>query len=111
MARDKGLEALLNDALAGRPEITQKAMFGGLAWLWKGHLLCAARKNGGMLVRLGKGNDAWALKIDGVKPMIMHGRQLSGWVSASPDVYANDAMREKLLAAAMEFVKSLPEKG
>lgn len=110
MARDKGLEALLNDELASRPEIRQKAMFGGLAWLWNGNLLCAARKNGGMLVRLGKGNDAWALEIDGVTPMIMNGRKMSGWVSASPDVYANDAMRERLLAAAMEFVKSLPAK-
>ena len=111
MARDKGLEALLNDELAGRPGITQKAMFGGLAWLWNGHLLCAARKNRGMLVRLGKGNDAWALEIDGIEPMIMHGRQMSGWVSASADVYANDAVRQRLLAAAMEFVKSLPAKG
>lgn len=111
MARDKALEALLSDALDGWPEVTQKAMFGGLAWLWNGHLLCAARKNGGMLVRLGKGNDAWALAIDGVAPMIMNGRQMSGWVRVNADVYANDAMRQKLLAAAMKFVKSLPPKG
>jgi hypothetical protein len=111
MARDKGLEALLHDELDGRPEITQKAMFGGLAWLWNGHLLCAARKNGGMLVRLGKGNDGWALEVDGIAPMVMNGRQMSGWVRTSAEVYASDAMRKRLLKAAVEFVKTLPPKG
>ncbi|MBS1820811.1 MAG: TfoX/Sxy family protein [Acidobacteria bacterium] len=111
MARDKALEALLNDELEGRAEITQKAMFGGLAWLWNGNLLCAARKDGGMLVRLGKGNDAWVLAIKGVAPMVMNGRQMSGWVRVSAEVYAGDAMRKRLLKAAMEFVKTLPAKG
>ena len=62
MARDKGLEELLNDSLAGVPGLTTKAMFGGLAWLVNGNLLCGAREDG-MLVRLGKDKDAWALKI------------------------------------------------
>ena len=62
MARDKGLEELLNDSLTEIPGLTQKAMFGGLAWLLNGNLLCGASKNG-MLVRLGKDSDAWALKI------------------------------------------------
>ena len=62
MARDKGLEELLNDSLTEIPGLTQKAMFGGLAWLLNGNLLCGASKNG-MLVRLGKDRYAWALKI------------------------------------------------
>ena len=40
MARDKGLEELLNENLAGMPGLTQKAMFGGMAWLVNGNLLC-----------------------------------------------------------------------
>lgn len=59
MPRNKGLEELLNDSLAEIPGLTQKAMFGGLAWLLNGNLLCGAGKNG-MLVRLGKDRDAWA---------------------------------------------------
>ena len=70
MARDPGLEELINDELADLTGVTQKAMFGGLAWLANGNLLCGARKDS-LLVRLGKGNDAWALKISGVIPMIM----------------------------------------
>jgi hypothetical protein len=109
MARDKGLEEILSDELAGVRGAAQKAMFGGVAWLVNGNLLCGARTDG-MLVRLGKGNDAWALKVPGIAPMVMKGRQLSGWVRASPEACGKDALRKKLLQAALEFNRSLPKK-
>jgi hypothetical protein len=109
MARDKGLEELLNESLSGIPGLTQKTMFGGLAWLLNGNLLCGASATG-MLVRLGKDNDAWALKIPGIALMVMQGRKMNGWVRASPEVYADDKLRSKLLKAALEFNRTLPKK-
>ena len=109
MARDKGLEELVNDNLAMVPNLTQKAMFGGWAWLVNGNLLCGARV-GSMLVRLGKDRDAWALKVPGIVPMVMRGRQMNGWVRAAPEVYSDDAMRQKLLDAALDFNRPLPKK-
>ena len=102
MARNKGLEQLLSDNLAGVQGLTQKAMFGGLAWLVNGNLLCGSRDDG-MLVRLGKDNDAWALKIPGVAPMVMQGRKMTGGVRAAPEVCGADGLRKKLLKAALEF--------
>ena len=107
MARDKGLEELLNDNLAGVPGLTQKAMFGGMAWLVNGNLLCGSRDDG-MLVRLGKDNDAWALKIPVVASMVIEGRRMNGWVRAAPEVYGDDTLRKKLLKAALDFNRSLP---
>jgi hypothetical protein len=52
MTRDKGLEELVNEELSEELGITDKAMFGGWAWLLDGKLLCGARDDG-MLVRLG----------------------------------------------------------
>jgi len=109
MARDNGLEELLNDRLAPVSGLMQKAMFGGWAWMVNGNLLCAARTDG-LLVRLGKGNDAWALEIPGISPMMMQERRMHGWVRAAPEVYSNDALREKLVNAALEFNRSLPKK-
>lgn len=109
MARDKGLEALLNDSLATVHGLTQKAMFGGWAWLVNGNLLCGAR-NDGMLVRLGKENEAWALEIPGVIPMMMRERQMHGWVRAAPAAYIKDDLRHRLVEAALEFNRSLPKK-
>ena len=63
-----------------------------------------------MLVRLGKDNDAWALKVSGIALMVMQGRKMNGWVRAAPIVYGDDALRRKLLKAALEFYRTLPKK-
>lgn len=107
MARDKGLEELIQQDLSALTGITEKAMFGGWAWLLHGHLLCGSRV-GSMMVRLGKGLDAWALDIDGVSPMVMRGRALSGWIRCAPAVYGDDKVRARLLARAVDFVRTLP---
>ncbi|SCC93571.1 conserved hypothetical protein [Thiomonas sp. X19] len=109
MARDQGLEELIYDELRATPCITDKAMFGGWAWLLCGNLLCGARDDG-MLVRLGKGNDAWALAVTGIEPMLSRGKHMHGWVRAGASVYGDDDMRCQLIAAALQFVGSLPKK-
>ena len=109
MPRDQGLEALLNDDLGNLPGLTQKRMFGGWAWLLHGHLLCAARA-GSIMIRLGKGNDAWALATTGITTVVMSGREMKGWVRATPEAYASDELRQRLLRAAISFVRSLPPK-
>jgi hypothetical protein len=109
MARDEGLEELLRTDLESEPGLAEKAMFGGSAWLLRGNLLCAARDDG-MLIRLGAGNDAWALKTPAIGPMISRGRPMRGWVRAAPGAYGDDALRRRLLDAALAFVRSLPGK-
>jgi hypothetical protein len=107
MARDKGLEELIHDELRSVPDLSEKAMFGGWAWLLGGKLLCGARDDG-MLVRLGKGNDGWALAVSGVQPMLSRGKPMSGWVRADASAYWDDEFRGRLLRAARQFVGSLP---
>lgn len=109
MARGEGLEELLREDLKAEAGITEKAMFGGRAWLLYGNLLCGARDDG-MLARLGKGNDGWALAMSDIVPMISRGRRMHGWVRAGPEVFGDDALRRKLLNAALAFVRSLPAK-
>lgn len=109
MARDAGLEELLRDELGERPGLGEKAMFGGRAFLLNGHLLCGARDDG-MLIRLGKGNDAWALEQPDIKPMLSRGREMQGWVRAGPEAYGNDMLRKRLFLAALNFVEGLPPK-
>ena len=109
MARDRGLEELILDDIGSLPGLSDKKMFGGLAWMLDGHLLCGAR-DVGMMVRLGKGNDGWALELPDVAPMVMSGKQMPGWVRAGPDACADDDLRKRLLDAAIAFVRTLPPK-
>jgi len=109
MARDEGLEELPREQLRSHPGLTEKAMFGGRAWLLDGNLICGARDDG-MLVRLGAGRDGWALEMPEVAPMISRGRPMRGWVRAGPGAFGDDALRAKLVEAALAFVRSLPAK-
>ena len=108
MARDAGLEELIRADLAHRA-YSEKAMFGGWAWLLNGHLMLGAREDG-LLVRLGKCSDGWALAQSDVAAMRMRGRAMAGWVRAGPEAYGDDALRQRLLAAALAFVETLPPK-
>lgn len=112
MARDLGLEALvrehLDDALGETAALAERPMFGGLAWLLDGHLLCGASDRG-LMARLGKGQDAWALAHPRIEPL-RAGRPLPGWIIAAEDAWSDDALRTRLLNAALAFVRGLPAK-
>jgi hypothetical protein len=109
LARDEGLEELLREDLGIEPGLTEKAMFGGRAWLLNGNLLCGSRDDG-LLARLGKGQDCWALERRDIVPMTSRGRRMQGWVRAGPAAFGDDGLRRKLLNAALVFVRSLPPK-
>ena len=110
MARDKGLEDLIRADLPARLEFTEKSMFGGWAWLVNGRLALGARSDG-MLARLGKGADACALSQPDVTAMISRGRAMDGWVRAGPAAYGDDALRRRLVEAALAFAGALPPTG
>ncbi|MDH7640110.1 TfoX/Sxy family protein [Sphingomonas oryzagri] len=110
MARDWLLEEMVREALGDRPGLTEKAMFGGLCWLLDGHMLCAASQKG-MMVRLGKGEDGWALAHPEIVTVTMGERAMPGWVRISSDASRDDhGLRRKLVAGAIAFVGTLPPK-
>ncbi len=109
MARDPGLEELVHATLGSLLGLTEKAMFGGWAFLLYGNLLCGARR-GSLMLRVGPESDSWALKIANVGPVIMRGRRMTGYVRAAAEAYADDATRQRLLDAAVAFTRSLPKK-
>ena len=107
MARNEALDSWLRYTLREERSLTEKAMFGGMAWLLNGHLLCGSREDG-MLARVGPARNAWALAFPAVAPMVMRGRALDGWVRAAPEAGAEP--RRQLLDAALAFARSLPAK-
>lgn len=108
MAWDEGLAQLMRDDLAGEP-VTERKMFGGLAFLLHGHMICGIHK-GGAMFRVGKPNEAAALTIDGASPMMFTGRPMSGMIDLSDPATGDDARRGRALALALGFVKALPPK-
>jgi hypothetical protein len=110
VARDWLLEEMVREALGDAPGLSEKAMFGGLCWLLDGHLLCAASQKG-MMVRLGKGEDSWALAHPEIVTVTMGERAMPGWVRVPPDASReDDGLRRKLVRKAIAFVRTLPPK-
>jgi hypothetical protein len=109
VARDLGLEELVREHLGELGGLSETTMFGGRAWLLGGNLLCAAG-DGGILARLGAGNDAWAVATPGIAQMIMGKRVMTGRERADHDACGDDALRAQLLDAALGFVRTLPPK-
>lgn len=95
--------------LAALPDLGEASMFGGRVWLLGGHLLCGARTDG-VLVRLGKDNIAWALALPGITQMQSGTRPMTGWAWVEPEVFGDDALATRLIAAAVACVRALPPK-
>ena len=109
MARDSGLEEVVREYLAALPHLSGKAMFGSWCWLHDGGLLCCASQDG-VMVRLGRGSEAWALQVDGITPFSNGQRPMPGWVLVAPETFADDALARKLIGGAVTFVQGLTPK-
>ncbi len=109
MAYDEGLAALLRDDLDGRPGISEKRMFGGLAFMLFGNMLCGVTSQGARF-RVGKEREAEALEIPGTGPMMFTGKPMGGMVAAKDETVADDDSRGTLMALAFAHAESLPAK-
>lgn len=108
MAFDPGLAELLRSSLADEP-FSETRMFGGIAFMLNGHMLCGVHK-GGVMVRVGKENYADALALKGVAPMLFTGRPMVGMVDVADTIVAEDDLRGRLLDMALASNKAMPPK-
>ena len=109
MAYDEGLAATIREALAGRPGISERKMFGGLCFLMNGNMLCGTYRDRGMY-RVGKQREAEALALPHVQPMTMTGRPMPGMVDVDAEAFTDPALRDRLMGLALEFIGGLPAK-
>jgi hypothetical protein len=107
--RNRPLEDTLRHDLKDQDGLTETPMFGGLAFLLRGNLLACASHEG-LLARLGKGREAWALALPGATTLLSGSRPMHGWVRVPPDLAADPSLRARVLAAALDFAGSLPPK-
>jgi TfoX/Sxy family transcriptional regulator of competence genes len=108
MVFDPGLAQLLRDDLAGEA-VTEKKMFGGLAFMMNGHMVCGLHKSGSMY-RVGKENYEAALRLPGVKAMMMGERRMAAMVELSLEDSTKVSLRTPILALALATVRVLPPK-
>ncbi|HET7651383.1 MAG TPA: TfoX/Sxy family protein, partial [Acidimicrobiales bacterium] len=80
MAYDEELADRIRALVAGERGVTEKKMFGGLAFLVGGNMAVAASGQGGLLVRVDPAEGDRLVRTTKAEPMEMRGRSMSGWL-------------------------------
>jgi len=102
------LAARVRKILAGRGGITEKPMFGGVCFLRRSHMLCAAGRNRFMF-RVGRAQHAKAVARRGATTVVMRGRSLEGFVWVDPGACDARALKSWIVLAE-NYVSALPPK-
>jgi TfoX/Sxy family transcriptional regulator of competence genes len=109
MAYDEGLAERLRDVLNEQPGVTEKKMFGGLAFLCQGHMFCGIAGEE-LMVRVGAERHEQALSEPHTRPMDFTGRPMKGYVYVEPEGFETDEGLEHWANQGLEFVLTLPPK-
>jgi hypothetical protein len=110
MAYDEHLAGRIRERLAARDGVTERRMFGGLAFLVRGHMAVAASRSGGLLVRVDPADTEACLARPHAARMEMRGRSMDGWISVAPEGVAGAGDLDEWLERGVAYVSTLPSK-
>ncbi len=109
MAYDEGLAQRLREALADADGLTERRMFGGIAFMLGGNMAVGVTGDE-LMVRTGPDRYAEALAHPDARVFDMTGRPVRGWVVVAPDGLADDAALGAWVEMGVAFARSLPPK-
>jgi TfoX/Sxy family transcriptional regulator of competence genes len=111
MAYDLDLANRLREQLADQDGVSEKAMFGGLAFLLHGNMVVSAFSRGGLMVRVGPDAIDEALSQAHTEAIQMRGRPMPGWVHVAAEGLKTKRQIAAWVRRAMDFTGTLPPKG
>jgi TfoX/Sxy family transcriptional regulator of competence genes len=109
MAFDEGLAERIRERLSADPAITEKRMFGGLAFLHRGNMAVGVLGDG-LLVRVGPAGTGTALSRPGARVFDVTGRPMPGWIVVAASALTEDAELDAWVEEGHSFAAGLPPK-
>jgi TfoX/Sxy family transcriptional regulator of competence genes len=110
MAYDEGLAQRVREILQEEtPQLVEKKMFGGIAFMVQGNVACGLTKDD-FMVRVGKENHQEALARPYARPMDFTGRPMKGWVYVSQEGLESDEALADWVQRGVTYALSLPPK-
>lgn len=110
MAYDEELAERIRDVLGVAPDTSERKMFGGLAFLFGGHMGVVVMREGGLMIRMAPAAAAELVDDIHVAPMVMQGRELDGWLRVQAAALAEDAGLAEWVERGARFARTLPPK-
>jgi TfoX/Sxy family transcriptional regulator of competence genes len=109
MAYDEGLAERIRTVLEDEPGVTEKKMFGGVAFLLDGKMFVGIVKHD-LMVRVGPDRYEESVRQPHVRPMDFTGKPMAGYVYVAPDGMSEDDELAKWIRLGAQFVRTLAGK-
>ena len=109
MAFDDQLAERIRQHLGERRDVTEKKMFGGLAFLVNGNMCCGVHGRE-LIVSLDPEQTGRALSKPHTRAFDLTGRPMKGWILVQPQGLTTKAVLSKWVQAGMKYASSLPAK-
>jgi TfoX/Sxy family transcriptional regulator of competence genes len=109
MAFDEGLAQRVRETLEGRSAISERRMFGGLAFLLDGKMFVGI-SGSKLMARVGSERYQDALTLPHVREMNFTGKPMSGYVYIEPVGLADDEDLKAWVSWCASYVERLPAK-
>ena len=115
MTAGEKLLARIRDVLSIRTDVEEKRMFGGVAFMVRGHMCCGPLPDKGegdadLMVRVGPDQYAAALKRKHATTMEFTGKPLTGFVTVKAAGIRTKRDLARWIGIGLTFVESLPPK-
>jgi TfoX/Sxy family transcriptional regulator of competence genes len=109
VAYDERLAERLRAVLSGRGNLSERKMFGGLAFMVSGNMCCGIIREE-LMLRVGPEGYEDALAQPHARPMEFTGRPMKGMVTVAPAGFATDDVLAGLVERGVSYAASLPPK-
>jgi hypothetical protein len=109
VAYDEQLAQRIRVALADDTQVTEKKMFGGVAFLRRGHMFVGVA-NASLMARVGKGHYADSLRRNHVRETDFTGKPMQGYVFVDGGGLTTAEQLHFWLERCKAFVATLPPK-
>jgi TfoX/Sxy family transcriptional regulator of competence genes len=110
VAYDEDLANRIRDIVQDEPGLTEKRMFGGLAFLVNGNMAVSASGQGGMLLRVDPADTAALVQRPGASRFEMRGREMDGWLRIDAAGLATKRQLKSWVSRGVSYARSLPAK-
>lgn len=110
MAYDADLADRIRDVIQGESGLTERRMFGGLAFLIQGHMAVSASGQGGLLLRINPAETASLLDEPHVRRVEMRGREVDGWLRVEPEALKTEDNLRRWISHGITYARTLPPK-
>ena len=110
MAYDEDLANRVRELIGADRDLSEKKMFGGLAFLIRGNMAIAASGQGGLLIRVDPEKSDSVVASGQAELAVMQGRAMPGWLRVGVEQVKTKRALDKWVQLGTGYARSLPAK-